>query len=433
MKKLDYLKIALNNSKYKNKNWIISILSVFNQKEGDYTDYDLKHDQTGFYYVLEGVWNKIEDGEPNTPLFQHKDNIKVTSELCPNALEPVDSTIGNLLFNWIALVYPFGTKIPYVKGKVNIGKIEQKLADMFEDETEDKLPNKVYPSEFNKYIEGLVFISSLSFLFVWASSEKSITSAPGMYEYKEKLIKEYGDKLNDPSVFAEFESKLIAYDDAYLKDDPANGVVLSGKVKAIARKRLTITTGIEGGINPSDSLPILKSLEEGWDKDVDEIVARFNISRAASYSRGKETEKGGEVQKIILRTASNFKIAGINCGSKKGIKRILTDKMKQQTINRYIIGIHENGKDVIFKEPILITEDNIKEYMYKEIIVRSVGYCLNEGDTICITCAGSNYKDGESTTLTLTDISHSILMSRMKAVHGSALSVTKLELKEVLS
>lgn len=435
MNKFDYLKLALNNEKYKYKNWLITIFSVCITDEKEPKYLDIKSDQTGYYYYDNTSYIKIEGAKEGEPLFSHKDKITIDNTWCPNAQKTIETTIGNLIFNWVALVYAFGSKIEYAEGKVNLSKIEQQLAKMFSDEEETKSDNKIYPSEFNRYVEGLLLLSSLSTLFVWAATEKNLTSPPELEKQKKELVKEYGDRLKDPATFSEFEEKLKKIDEEYLKDDPSNGVILSGKTKNIARKRLALTAGIEGGINPSDSDPIIDSLNEGWKKDANELVARLNVSRASSYSRGKETEKGGEVQKIILRTASNFKIKGDNCLSKKGITRLITKEMKNSFIKRYIIGyLDDSNNEVLFKgEPILLTEENYDEYLNKVVIMRTVGYCLNEGDTVCKTCAGSSYNDGESTTLTLTDISHMILMSRMKVMHGVVLSTKKLILKEVIS
>lgn len=435
MKKLDYLKLALNKEKYVTKKWLLSLFTVYEIDELNPEYLDLKMDATGHYYYDGNNYVKLEDGIPNTPLFSHNDEIQIDNSWCPNLHENIESTIGNLIFNWVVLVYAFGNKITYATGKVDIGDIETELVKRFADQEEINDPSKIYPREYDKFVEGNLLLSSLSTLFVWAATEKNITSAPGMYEYKDKLIKEYGDKLKDPVVFAEFESKLKKLDDDYLADDPSNGVIMSGRVKNVARKRLAITAGIESGLTPTDSNPILNSLEQGWDNDPENMVVRLNVSRAASYSRGKETQKGGEVQKIILRTASNFRIVGENCGTGKGITRTITKEMKMPYLNRYIIGyITDAGEVMLWKmKPILLTEENYEQYLDKTVIMRSVGYCLNEGDTVCNTCAGANYKEGESTTLTLTDISHMILMSRMKAMHGIALTTKKLVLKDVLS
>src|SRR5690606_13555437 len=89
----------------------------------------------------------------------------------------------------------------------------------------------LYVDEYIKFTNALSFMEELSSICAWSATPKGIVAPKGIEKYKDQLVKEYGDRLRDPVVLAEFEDKLKKYDDEYLKDDPAYGTFLSGKVK----------------------------------------------------------------------------------------------------------------------------------------------------------------------------------------------------------
>jgi hypothetical protein len=263
-------------------------------------------------------------------------------------------------------------------------------------------------------------------LTAWSATEKGITAPTGIAAFKKQLLIEYKDKLNDPVQLAEFESKLKQFDSEYLKDDPANGTFIAGKLKDTARKKMYLISGTEEGFKGNlDLVPVINSLEEGWPVEAKQFTAMMNGLRAGSYSRGAETVNGGVSAKTLLRAANNFRIIDSDCGSKLTIQRSFIEKDKNQLINRYI----QEGAKIV-----LVDDNNVGSYLGKQLNVRTPLYCKLKGDNICKVCAGLKlFKFPVGISIPITEISSIILTASLKKMHGTVLSTKKLDFSKILS
>lgn len=432
MKKLDYLKLAIQNKLYAKRAWIITAFSITRTREDKvhYT-YELLPQAWGFSFINEqGEPEKIDDAIPNEPLFKFSDKIKVDVSWAANAAEVLDTTIGNLLFNHISILSSFGAKFPFVTGTVSVEKLEEKIAANLQDTPTDETKRSnttYYVDEYVKFVDSLQFIASLSQLTTVCATKKVITPPKGLTEFKKDLVEKYKDKLHDPVELAKFEGELKAFDEAYMKDDPANGKFVTGRIKNIARKKMYLTMGGEGGFDEGLTVtPIVNSLQEGWPTEPEQFTAMMNGLRWGSYSRGSETVKGGVSAKYLLRAANNFIIENTDCGSKLGMHRTFDEKNINQLIGRNII----EGSKIIPVENI----DTANNYLNRPLIVRSPLYCKLNGDKICTVCAGkklSQYPTG--VTIPLTEISAIILNASLKRMHGTVLAVEKLDMQKAFT
>ena len=436
MKKLDYLKLALAYNACYKRAWIISAFSVTKETTSSRNEPyigQLIREPWGFSFYNEKLEiEKIDEADLNMhlPLFRFKDRLTIDSTWCSNVAEPIETSIGNILFNNLCLLPSFGNKIPFVLGRVSVSKLEEYIAPLLKSvpsEGEERDATALYVDEYIKFVDSLQFISSLSQLTAWSATPKALTPPTGIKEFKAELLKKYEGKLNDPVELSKFEGELVAFDDNYLKDDPGYGTFISGKVKNIARKKMFLTLGAEEGFKKSlDVDPVINSLEEGWPTDPQQFTALMNILRAGSFSRGAETVKGGVSAKMLLRAANNFRIQDTDCGTKLGIHRTFDSNTISQLVGRYIIN---KG------QPILV--ENITEaanHLETPLIVRSPMYCILSGDTICKVCAGvklSKYPTGLS--IPLTEISSIILTTSLKAMHGKVLSTGKLDIHKAFT
>lgn len=347
-------------------------------------------------------------------IYHPQDVFKLTDGMIENYQGvPTETTVGRYLFNYLILVKPFGMLFPYRNELISIGKIDDMVANA--------LLNKVIGRpQYDKYMAYGFFIGQFSELCVPGMSRKSMGTDPSIRAMRDKLLKENKDKLTDPTVLADIESKLIDMDKAWIKGDSSEPfyAVTAGKSYKEHRKKMFITMGLAQAFkkNSTEYTFIPNSLAEGWDpKFIPDIS---NEVRRGSYDRGKSTAKGGEQTKFILRIFQNLRITESDCGVSTGLKLTLTEKNYKDYLKRYII---ENGKTV------LLTDDLIQKYLGKEIIIRGPMYCKTKTG-LCYTCAGEYFRQLNSTAIGMLalDIGSRFTSISMKSMHFSGISTTRI-------
>lgn len=436
MQKLNYLKLAIASKAYRDKSWVFSLVSQIHEGPEDYLQnpfpYRLIQTISGFYFVDPEQDNKltiIDNIKTGEPLFTFVESIAIDATWCINLKENIDTTLGRLLVNLLALVDVFNDKISYINTPITVEFIESIIAKKLKDTPSADTArdiNYIYVDEYTKFIDRLQFLATLAPLCVWSATKKNIVAPVGITAYRDELAKEYGDKLKDPAYLAEFEDKLRKFDTDYLADDPTNGKFLSGDMKNIRRKKLFLTSGAEMGFKITSKVsPVIPSLSDGWGHDQKDFVSSMNGLRAGSYARGTETVKGGVTAKVLLRSLGSFKILDNDCGSTLGLKRTFTKDTISKTVGRYLI---TGNKSTV------IDDDTANTLIDKEINLRSALYCRSEGETFCRFCVGDKIAlNPEGLSLAVTDVSNVILYSFMKLMHGKRLSTAHYDFNMTLS
>lgn len=432
MNKLEYLKLALELKLYAKKSWMITAFSLTKEAKGESTIGKLYPEPWGFTFVnSQGEREKIEDSKPNEPLFHFLDRVIVTKEMAANVVTPVETTIGNVLFNAIAILSSFGPKHEFPLGSVSVSALENKIAEKLQDtppEGTKRSDNVYYVDEYIKFVDALQYITTFTQLATVTVTRRSILPPTGIKEFKDSLLEKYKDQLTDPVVLAKFEKELLDYDTEYLKGDPSFGTFVKGKIKNNARKKMYLAVGAEIGFNEtSKATPIINSLSEGWSRNPEQFTASMNSIRYGSFARGSETVKGGVSAKYLLRAANNFKIIDTDCGSKLGMHRYFeSDSDIGQIVGRYVI---QGGKSTLVEK-----KEDAGNYLRKQLVLRSPMYCNLEGDTLCKVCAGvklSQFPNG--LTIPLTEVSGIILYTAMKKMHTSGVSTAKMNVASSFS
>ena len=436
MNKIDFLKNAIKGKAYYEKAWLIGVFAITRPSNTDITkmkSFDIVPLPTGTFFVdpaIENQLTKIDDAVVGVPLFTFLDTLVVDASLCANALVPVETTIGNLLFNLACLVNAFNTKIPFITGKVSIDKIEDIIAAQLTDTpvnaSATRDPTLIYVDEYIKFVDSLAYITGLSQLCVWANTKKTMTGPPGVAALRDKLIKQYTGQLHDPAVIAEIEKVLIEYDAAYLKGDPGgDNFANSKKMRTNIRKKLFLMFGAEAGIEDTVAIdPIFRSLEEGWEaKDFPQIN---NSLRAGSYSRGAETQLGGLLTKELLRASSNARLVKGDCGSKLGVRRLVTNESYSKMVGAYII--------INDKTMVVPTIEVAKTLVGKYVVKRSPMYCKTKGTDFCTTCLGDKLSASPTgLSLAISAYGSAILALFLAKMHGTALATSKMDIKTSLT
>lgn len=432
MKRLDFLKQSLVWKCYQKTAWMISAFSLIKESEeawkADMYPGRIVQNPWGYSFVSDqGELVKIDDAKPGVPLFAMMEEISIDPSWIVNLKAPTNTLVGTLFANQLLLADNYGSKIDFIPEDVSIKKIESYIIKNRASDVPGKPrdPSKIYLDEYMKMGMAVEFLKTISNLSVYSLTERNILPPPGIKEFKSNLMKEYQGQLNDPVKLAEFEKKLVDYDTDYLKGDPSDGKLISGKIRVNGRRKLFLSSGAEGGLQ-GDMVPITESLIEGVPLNPENYTALVNGARAGSYYRGVDTVKGGVSAKIVIRAMATFEIKEGDCGSTKGITRTYTKYNVENLVGRRIAG-SANSKPI----------ENVNEagnYLGRAIKLRSPMYCKYPGQTFCEVCAGerlSRFKKGLS--IPATDMTGAILAASMAAMHKNTLSLAKLDLNTAMS
>jgi hypothetical protein len=436
MNKNSYFREAIRNRCYSKLEWLVKLFSLYidePESELKIYPYALKFaNNLIFFYNSTNEWEKIDDFVYGNPFFKPNDKITIDNTVCVNVDNEIETTVGRVIANCILLQEPFKDKVPYINKLIRADKdieevIESRLTSNHV-EADDNDFNVIRITDYLKFCNNASLVEELSPILVVCATEKTITEAPGMKEFKKELLEKYGDKINDPVELANMEEEAKNYDREYIKDDPTYGKFLSGKILNIARKKLMISFGEPQTFDPKTKVkPITTSLSEGIPTDKEGFSSMVNDVRIASYARGSETQNGGVWFKNINRAISNVKIVDIDCGTDLGIDRYITSSDYSKLVGLYII----EGDDTI-----LIKDKNMAfSYINKMVTMRTPGYCKLAGErSACRVCIGERmFSNPNQITLASNTVSERFITISLKQMHGKVLATQKLDLERQIT
>ena len=323
----------------------------------------------------------------------------------------VVTDVGKFVTNQIILVFPFGDKIPYMNSKMDTAVIDNKVAEMI-------LNKEIGRKEFNKYMDyGYWYLNDGS-LFASSWSEKYLSTDPNMEKKKKELFDKYRDKLDDPIVVSQIEQELIAIDKAWLKGDVAEPYTMANGKKVFneQRKKMFITFGLMPAFDKVSGKYEMVETSLASGVNAKDVPILANEIRRGAYSRGRETAKGGEQTKFILRIFQNVQIQEDDCGTKQGIKVFIDDTTKKLYVGRYLV----DGTP--------LTPENMEKYMGKYVTIRSPMYCKSKPG-YCYKCCGELFKklDMKAVGLRAISITEQFTSTAMSSMHSSSLNTVNIE------
>ncbi len=430
MLKRDLFIAAMKVKCYERKPWILSAFCMIRENIDEYKNdpysYRIVSTPTGYFYCDPeklGELVKVEDGVAGQPLFNIKEQVTIGANDVPNLNEDTIVTYGNLLTNWITVIHPFGKRVPYQVGKVKVDNIEEFILPLIKDTPEEGAPRdegSVYIDEYIKFADSMFFLTGLTQICVWAATPKTMLPPPGVKEYREKLLKENEGHLNEAAVIAKIDKQLVEYDSQWLKGDPGENFLLSGKSRNIVRKKLFLMHGAEVGLNENTvNVTLIKnSLSEGW--DTNSFPAMNDSLRAGSFNRGQQTALGGVSVKWLLRASSNLNVTEDDCGSRLGKPMTINESNVKELVGFSVV-MQEGSKHI----------DNIEQagaYLGKKVMRRSPMYCKLTLTDFCKVCVGDNLaanKNGLSSAVA--GYGNSFVSIYLSAAHGKGLMLAKMD------
>ena len=420
----EYLKYAFNNELYVTSEWAYTFFGIMLRdfKENKY----LKISNNKIYAKLKDNEEELNinpnDYLDKKPFFIFKDNIEIDPSWSLQVTNKITTTIGRLYINKLLLEYNFKDKIRYRNSskELEIKAIEKTIGGMLR-------AGSIVVKDYISFTNSVSLLGTLTRICNVSATEKNTLPPPGIGAKKKELHKQYDAKygpkwINDRSTVVKFQDELKKYDDEWLKDDPTYGKLVSGSVKNNARVKMYLTFGAAVGFERKSSKVkyVENSLLEQYPEDKEELAAMFNTSRAGSYDRGVETQKGGAAAKDILRSSSNIKISDGDCGTKRGWRTKVDPAIAGNLNGRYLV----NGKKI----------ENGEDYINQTIELRSPLYCQSEGSYICSKCAGDILANSpKSLALNLLKVSGTLLYVPMKSMHNTQTNMTKYSLIENIS
>lgn len=422
MDKFTFLLKALNAGCANTKAWVISAFSVVQEAPDAYKAnpyaYRIVQTPTGFFFVEPETKSlaPIEGGVAGHALFDFKERIDLKPGDLGNVKTAVNTTVGNVLVNAILLVYPFGDHYPFITGYVDIGDIEDKIAEEME--------NSITVQQYIKFTEAAFYLTNFTQIAVWAATPKTIVPPPGINEFRDRLLQENKDKLDDPVVVAGIDKQLVDYYKEYIKGDPGENFLMSKKSIDNVARQLYLMQGVDTKLEEGTRVtPITKSLAEGW--DITKFPEMMDGSRAGSYSRGAETMLGGEQVKWLLRTSSNMRITQKDCGSRLGYRMQVTPTTIKQLVGFSIVT--QEGYETI------TSQSQAESYLGQYVARRTPMYCKLSKTDYCEICCGMNLSANPTAlSMAVSEYGSVFMTIMMKKMHVSDLSVQKAVIKEII-
>lgn len=436
MHKRDYFLKALNAGTFRYKKWVLSAFSIIKadivpeeiQELHDHFPYELHFNENGYFFFDPEDAHKatfLEGCKKGEPAFAFREEVAAGKGDLENLDRNVITTYGNLLANQTLLVYPFGNKIAYMEGRIDIPRIEKIIEARLKDNPKPgslEDPNAIYVHEYQRYNEAALSLAGFTQLCVPSATPRTMTTDPKIKERRAELLEQYKDRLHDPVIQAKIDQELIEMDKAWLKGDPGEGFYIKDKSYNVVRKKVFLLQGAEQGFDVAGEV-IPTSLNEGW--DIKHLPAMGNSLREGSYNRGALTALGGEATKFNYRIFQNTVVSEEDCGSPYGM---------QITIPASEASAYVSSSVITPSGVVELTEDNIKQFVDRPVLLRSPIYCRTKGANFCATCIGKKIASTPQGISTYAADIGSIFMGIMlKSMHGKSLSIAEYEIDKAIN
>lgn len=420
--KRDYYIRALNAQAYRHKEWVIRCFAQIDAERANTAHYPYKlfrSTEGAFYFVNEANQRVFIEGTfVHGAPFHLMEEIVVGHDEVPNIHQNTVTFYGNLLVNYVCLVYAFGDKVPFQAGPMTVAKmealIEPRLADVPADHAA-RDPAKLYIDEFKRFNDGISHLGGFTQLCVPSATPKTMTVSPEVIARRNELFKKYEGQLEDPVIQAHIDKELTQMERDWMRGDPGERFYIKGKSYDVVRKKVFLYYGQESGFGKVGKT-ITRSLNEGW--DIHNLPDMANALRNGSYSRGALTALGGVDAKNNYRMFQNTVVAEADCGSKLGLRLTLQADTAKYFISSYVI---EHDGHLVE-----LTEENLASYTGKPIVLRSVGYCKTANQNVCGVCVGSRIAQTPNAISTYaSDIGSKFLLAFLAMMHGKAVKSNK--------
>jgi hypothetical protein len=434
--KRTYFIKAINAGAYRWTNWVIDAFGIPELRESPTQDDPLHPEQHWPYqlYSKDGKERYFVDpktgeetllvGPPlNEPLYLRLEEVVFSAGDFANVSSELVTTYGNGLYNAFALLYAFGSRVPFQVGRVDIPKLEQYLVSKYVES--NPADDQIDTGMLEKYLEGSLHMEGFAQLFAPSGTRRSFLPHPDGHRLRDELLEKHKDELHDPVVLANIAKQLSDLDRQWIAEDPDGGFIRSAKDFDVTRAKMYYMYGMEYNFNGDGGIQVIpRSLSEGY--DIKKLPPMINSMRDASHSRGAMTALGGTVAKDTLRMTSNLQVKLEDCGTQLGEWVVFTPENKNEFAGKYLIV--SGGKSR------LLDKVSVGELVGKRAMVRSTQTCKAKAPDYCIYCMGEFIRGRETAvSIAETQVGNQLMLLQMKKMHGKALSAVEFDLSVELT
>ena len=355
---------------YEDRAWVLSSFGIPTEQERQRIPFEP--------YLYENEWvfgngtevTKIKHPVDGEALFNTNDVVTIIPDDLINVKEDTKTTVGNVMFNAIAFVFPFGDKVPFINKKINGKMIDGIVARLLVDK-------KITPEDKSgKFSIAMGFLTVFTQILVPAASPESLRSPPGIEKARDEFLAKNKHRMNTTEAAAELDTLLTGILKDHLKDDISKNHLLSGKDFATVRKMLYGSIGAATSLDDLNKVMYTaRSLKEGWTPD--DLPAVANNLRTGSTLRGLETSVGGYTSKKLSRAYQNTRVKEDDCGSRIGMRMKLVPENYTRYVGRYLVNTDKP-----------LTINDLSSLVGKEVVMRDPTACKTPAPGYCAKCLG---------------------------------------------
>jgi hypothetical protein len=381
--------------------------------------FSIKKDEDDMESVIYNLFNRKKiknlDGSYSLkePMFYPYEEIKLKKGQIENLDSDIVSTVGIYIFNLLFLVYPFGNIIPYINETINTSglvKINNRLCDLL-------LMDKITSEQYSHYQEQIIWFNNFTEILI-PGVTPSLLAVPDIIKQElKRLIKENDEAIKKGDIITyvnNVEKPILKFaEEWYKKNEPDAWRLygLGGKPSFKNNfKNMFLEVGPIKDIVTGKYKISVKNFSDGIPPE--EYSEYANSAVAGSFSRGVATQWAGAKTKEFSTAFESLIIEpGTDCHSSKVIKIKITKENLQDMKWRWIT--EEGGKEI------LLTPDNITDYLGKIVNCRTSLYCRS--DNLCEKCSADLYRrlGVDKAGLSLSKMTSIFLNKLLKIMHDS--------------
>ena len=179
-------------------------------------------------------------------------------------------------------------------------------------------------------------------------------------------------------------------------------------------------------IDDGENKVVVSPLTEGLSTSPEDFPKYMNDLRLGSFARGSSTALSGYSYKILQRSLTGLTILDKPCDTTRGYKRIIDSKSYKKLVSRYI----KSGTKWILIDSL----ESAKQYVGKEVEIRSTMYCTSPGNTVCYACMSEAYKTfPNGITNIAANISSTLMNQFLKLIHGKITETVNIDMEDLVT
>lgn len=320
--------------------------------------------------ILYQYLSSYEENEPEVNIYD-----KVTIKRLG---KPITTTVGRLIINKIVFARMWDKKgFDFFDGVYTKKKMNDRVRLIGQLVVEDQAT----VDDLNHVVDMICeFGLRLSTIFNASVTINMIIPDGNFMKSRDNILNPAFDeysKNKDVSSIEKAEKDVMDMAKEYYKDDDMMEIYESGASADLGNdwKTMNVSMGSLPSLDGKSEVMVQNGLSDGIPLSM--TAELTNTAMKGAVDRGSKTALAGDLYKQISNGMSNVSGYIGDCGSTEGVATQSDNKW--DILNRYAL---VNGK------PVLITLDNVDNFLGKKFLMRSPIHCKAKNGDFCSTCVG---------------------------------------------